>query len=51
VRHVITHIIFNCELQYFSEGVDRVLSTDGVAFKISNVIIGGEENTNSILGN
>jgi hypothetical protein len=32
VRYVVTHIIFDCELQYFSEGVDGVLSTDGVAF-------------------
>jgi hypothetical protein len=51
VRHVTTHIIFYRELQYFSEGVDWVLSPDRVAFQISNVIIGGEKNSDGILRN
>ena len=35
-----TDIIFNSKLQYFFESVDRILSTNGITFKVTNVVIG-----------
>lgn len=48
---VTTDIIFNSKLQYFFESVDRILSTDGITFKVPNVIIGRKQDTDSILSN
>lgn len=45
------YIIFDSKVQDFFESVDRILSTDGITFKVPNVVIGREQDTDSILGN
>jgi hypothetical protein len=45
----VTDIIFNCKLQYFFESVDRILSTNGITFKVTNVVICRQQYTDRIL--
>lgn len=34
-----------CQLQYFPKGIDRVLSSDRIFFRISYMVVCGDENT------
>lgn len=45
-----TYIVFDGQLENFSEGVYGILTADRISFHISNVIVCCEQNPNSVLG-
>lgn len=44
-----TDCVFHGELQDFFEGVDGVLSANGVAFIIADVVVRGEEDADGVI--
>ena len=42
------YLMLNCELKDLSEGVDRVLATDGVSLVVANMIVSGKQNSKCV---